>query len=77
MLKRLKEWFNFPMALIENQKEVEALLESKIKEMDMAEKKKAPAKKKAPVKKTVAKKTVAKKTVAKKTSGGGKLQQAL
>jgi topoisomerase IA-like protein len=79
MLRKIKKWFGFPL-VTENLKEVQSILEERLKELEMAEKKavkKAPAKK-APAKKAPAKKAPAKKAPAKKKSGGsGKPQQAL
>jgi hypothetical protein len=49
MLRKIKSWFGFPL-VTENLKEVQSILEERLKELEMAEKK-SPAKKKAPVKK--------------------------
>ena len=64
MLRKIKRWFGFPL-VTENLKEVQSILEERLKELEMTEKKsikKAPVKKTAPAKKTAPKKTTKKST---------------
>ena len=58
MLRQIKRWFGFPL-VTENLKEVQSILEERLKELEMEEKK---ASKKAPAKKAPAKKKPVKKS---------------